>query len=163
MPLQKPGRSRQTYATPQNFLDAACTYLSIPSFVFDFAAEPHTAVAAHYWTAETNSLAQPVEQWAAWLAHLNGWGWLNPPFDKITPWAARCAEVKSYGERVAFLVPASVGANWHRDWVDGTARVLLLNGRLQFDPAVPDLYPKDCMLCLYAPGIDPGYEVWTWK
>ena len=60
---------------------------------------------------------------------------------------------------MAFLVPAAVGSNWFRDYVDGKALVLLLNGRLSFDGAGP--YPKDCILCLY--GIEPGYEVWSWR
>jgi hypothetical protein len=86
----------------------------------------------------------------------------------------------------ALLVPAGVGANWWRDWVHGKARVLLLNGRLCFihdwqhtiDPASlklkdgkpqepyfyksAPLYPKDCCLLIYGPGVIPTYECWTW-
>jgi hypothetical protein len=184
MPEQKPGRSRQNYATPTNFLDATRRRLGITEFVFDFAAEDHTTVARHYWTAEVDSLAQPIDNWAAWLRHLDGWGWLNPEFADIGKWASRCAAVRALGQRVALLVPAGVGANWFADYVDGHARVLLLNGRLCFiedwattiDPASlkpgkgppryytsEPLYPKDCILCLYDPAIPSGYEVWRWK
>jgi hypothetical protein len=42
--------------------------------------------------------------------------------------------------------------------------VLLLNGRLAFMPDKPAwLYPKDCILCLYGPFVEPGYEVWNWR
>ncbi len=64
---------------------------------------------------------------------------------------------------MAFLVPASVGANWFSDAVDGRALVLFLNGRLCFMPDSSEVYPKDCLLALYSPHVIPGYEVWAWN
>ena len=82
---------------------------------------------------------------------------------KIVRWASKCAEVKHRGGRIALLVPASVGANWFKHYVDQKAFWLALNGRLAFLPDKPSwMYPKDCLLALYAPELSPGYEVWTW-
>jgi hypothetical protein len=90
------------------------------------------------------------------------WGFLNPPFFDIAPWAEKCATSPS---PVLFLVPASVGSNWFRDFVHNAAsQVLFLNGRLYFDPAHPTWgYPKDCMLCVYDnSGRETEYEPWDW-
>jgi phage N-6-adenine-methyltransferase len=162
MPVQKPHRSKQNYATPENFIEAIQRRLKIAAFSFDFAADATNAKADHWWTEANDSPNQTPQTWVASAA--GGFGWLNPPFTNIEPWARRCSEMRLMGGRVALLVPASVGANWFRDYVDGHAYVLMLNGRLCFMPDKPGwLYPKDCILCLYAQTIKPGYEVWDWR
>lgn len=164
-PAQKPHRSKQDYATPNNFIKAVMARLDIIEFAFDFAADADNTKGAGFWTEEQDALSMSVDDWVGVLR--GGWGWLNPPFTKIGPWAKRCMETGRAGGNVAFLVPASVGSNWFRDYVDGQARVLLLNGRLAFMPDKPTwLYPKDCILALYGPHVEAaqlGYEVWTWR
>lgn len=184
-PPQKRHRSKQDYATPANFIEAAKRRLGIGAFDFDFAANGKNTKAARYWSARDDSLSKPAEFWraqlgtpggAAWdpdtqpiapgavMTVASGWGWLNPPFNTIEPWAHYCALVKDLGGSIAFLVPASVGADWFRDHVADQARVLFLNGRLAFIPGKPkEGYPKDCILCLFSPTIEPGYEVWSWR
>lgn len=157
MPIQKPGRSKQNRATPQAFIDATCRALNIAAFSHDFAATRANAKASSYWGLKDDSLSMPSGLWAEKC--LNGWGWLNPPFGNIEPWAYLCKWAAAFGGHIAFLVPASVGANWFRRHVHEQAYVLLLNGRLDFIPGKP--YPKDCMLCLY--GLPPGYRVWSWR
>lgn len=167
-PEQKPGRSKQNYATPEIFMQAARLRLGITRFAHDFAADTENHKAPTWFDEATDALSVPF--WELSLKQ-NGcpvsgqnWGWLNPPYADIGPWAQRCLETKQAGGSIAFLVPAGVGANWFRDYVDGHALVLLLNGRIPFMPDKPKwLYPKDCILCLYAPHIQPGYEVWTWR
>lgn len=164
-PAQKPGRSKQDYATPEDFIRAVKSYLGITRFAHDFAADASNRKAATFFDEEADALSIP--RWALSLVQGGceggNWGWLNPPFSKIGPWAKRCAETKRAGGSIAFLVPAAVGSNWFRDYVDGQARVLLLNGRIAFMPEQPKwLYPKDCILALYSPTIAPGYTVWTW-
>lgn len=133
--------------------------MRIPRFAHDFAADATNAKAATFFDKATNALRQPH-----WEAVLGGeWGWLNPPFGHIRPWAARCRETGDAGGSLAFLVPAGVGANWFRDYVHGQALVLALNGRLAFMPKQPTwLYPKDCMLCLFSPTVTVGFDVWNW-
>jgi phage N-6-adenine-methyltransferase len=167
-PRQKPGRSKQNYVTPDNFINAVKARLGITRFAHDFAADATNRKALTHFDEETDALSVP--RWELSL-ELGGcpvsgqnWGWLNPPFSNIGPWAKRCRETRNAGGSIAFLVPAAVGSNWFRDHVDGHALVLLLNGRIHFMPDRPNWgYPKDCILALFSPLIAPGYEVWTWK
>lgn len=157
MPRQNPGESRQDYATPDDFIAAVKRRLNIRDFVVDLAADATNTKADIYIDEATDSLKT---DWRIYTGARLGWAWLNPPFSLCEPFAARCA---SYAPliNVALLVPASVGANWWRDYVDGRAYVLLLNGRMSFDGVGP--YPKDCALCLYGPATGHGYEVWDWR
>lgn len=160
-PAQKPGRSRQDYATPPEFLIAVKKLLGIREFSHDFAADESNTVAATYYSEAENALMQTSDKWARMIG-ATGWGWLNPPFGHIAPWAQACFECAADGGgHVAFLVPAGVGANWFRDWVHAKSRVLLLNGRLSFNGIAP--FPKDCILCLYGPDVTIGYDVWNWR
>lgn len=169
-PVQKPHGSKQNYSTPDDFITAVKRRLSIDEFSHDFAAEVGNAKAASYFSAETDAFT--FEHWEFWSLYGRpsapmkppSWGWLNPPFTDIGPWAKRCMEAGAAGGRIALLVPASVGSNWFRDYIDGRARVLFLNGRLAFMPDKPKwLFPKDCVLALYGLSITPGYEVWDWR
>ncbi|MDQ3171346.1 MAG: phage N-6-adenine-methyltransferase [Acidobacteriota bacterium] len=144
------------------FIDAAKSYLDIPSFGFDFAADETNTKALRFWGEEVDSLSRSAEEW---VSTLDGrWGWLNPPYANIGQWAKRCAEVATLGGKIAFLVPAGVGANWYRDYVhDAYTHTLFLNGRIPFMPDKPTwLYPKDCILVLYARGYQ-GNNVWSWR
>ena len=149
VPVQKPGKSRQDFATPPEFIGAVKNKLGIKQFQVDLAADVTNTKAKFYISEAQDSLFTRWELFEEWC-------WLNPPFAHIAPWAKKCSES---GIKIAFLVPAAVGSNWFRDYVDGKALVLLLNGRICFDGKGP--YPKDCVLCLY--GAEPGYKVWDWR
>jgi site-specific DNA-methyltransferase (adenine-specific) len=154
VPQQKPGCSKQNYQTPEAFLTATIRLLDIGGFKTDLAASHDNAVAGFYFTEADDSLKQD------WTTLPPGWAWLNPPFDHIEPWVKKAYESKA---KIAILIPASVGANWWRDWVHGKAQVLFLNGRLSFMPDKPKwLYPKDCALLLYG-NWGSGYHVWSWR
>lgn len=154
-------RSKQDYRTEVAFLAAVRARLGIVDFTIDLAADRRNRVTREYFS-RTNS-ALDHRSWHEFIGR--GWGWLNPPFDTIEPFAERCARTALHGGKVAFLVPASTGSNWFRDYVFGHALVLLLNGRITFEGA-EDPYPKDLLLALYgAPFMphDQRVEVWTWK
>lgn len=183
MPAQKPGKSKQDYGTPQDFLKAIKARLYIKAFAFDFACDLQNKKGLRGWTETDNSLAKTPKEWAAQVPILsNGntnWGWLNPPFGNIHEWVWRCLEAMNHGARIAFLVPASVGSNWYRDFIHEQhgVQTLFLNGRLCFiedwqhtiNPKTGEfytsepLYPKDCICVLF--GTDRPYnaDVWTWK
>jgi DNA (cytosine-5)-methyltransferase 1 len=165
-PTQKPGRSKQNYATPATFIAAVGRRFRISAFYRDLAAEPLTAKADRFYTAEDNALVQPWgrdDGESMWVT--GDWNWLNPPYADIEPWVRRAfQESVRCNAQTLVLIPASVGANYWRDWVDGKARVLLLNGRLAFIPEQPKAwYPKDCALLVYGQSVPPGYEVWSWR
>lgn len=165
-PKQKPGRSKQDYGTPDDFL-AAVRRRFLPTeygadFDIDLAATrdfdsmTDNAVCQRCYTEHDNALVQP------WKIG-DGWNWLNPPFARIEPWVRRAYEQMCVEHASTLvLVPAGVGSNWWRDWVDYKARVLLLNGRLTFKGETMP-YPKDCALLVYDRYTAPGYEVWDWR
>jgi phage N-6-adenine-methyltransferase len=163
IPPQKPGRSIQTYGTPDIFIAAVKRRFEIKEFYYDLAAEPETSKGRHHFCEEEDSLAQD------WLRYADRPLWLNPPFGHIEPWAAKCAsfaaaarlgrDARKSGGCIYFLTPASIGANWFAEHVYKKALVIALRGRLSFDGIAP--YPKDTMLSLF--GACPGFEVWDWR
>lgn len=160
MPVQTPGKSYQEYITPTIFINSVYKLLGITDFAWDLAADKYNTQSPFgFYGIEDNSL---TKTWADGDGLANQWLWLNPPFTKITPWAKKCWEESQNGANIALLVPASVGANWYRDWVHDKAYVLYLNGRLAFIPEQPNwLYPKDLMLVLYNTWAI-GSKIWTW-
>ena len=156
-PAQRPGRSKQDYATPQAFLAAVRARLNINAFAVDLAADASNRVTTSYYSEATNALRQDWDWWPG------EWAWLNPPYANIGPWVAKASLSEA---NIAMLIPASVGANWWKQWVHHRAKALFLNGRLAFMPDKPMwLYPKDCALLLYGPGLEryPNYDIWTWR
>lgn len=152
MPAQRPGKSRQDYSTPPEFLEALREHLGIRDFNLDAAASRENAITTPFYDGSPG-LDGLVEPWDSWT-------FCNPPFGNIRPWVAKAWEE---GEEncSAVLVPAAVGSNWWKDWVHNSAHVLFLNGRLSFDGKAP--YPKDCAILLYTPYCRGGYEVWSWR
>lgn len=197
MPPQCPGNSRQDYCTPRAFLDAV--EREFGPIVWDLAATYNQSVLRHtdlqdvhrehcYFGPDhmcqdmRDSLARP---WISCvLPACAGLLWLNPPYSRIAPWAAKCAAESQLGARIAFLVPASIGAAWYWDHCAPYARTFSI-GRLTFvnrlrdgvtvgtveTPACldakgrPTPYPKDLLLVLYdvAGGMTPGIERWKWQ
>lgn len=162
-PQQKPGKSKQDYQTPPEFLDALRTLLGIHEFSIDLAADRQNTVAARYYDEPMNSLSDKH----SWV--YDGWGFLNPPYHTIEPWVRKAWSESRKGAQIAMLVPASPGSNWWRDWVHKKAIILLLNGRLTFVGETGP-YPKDSALLLYRCGsrlllltsrVD--YLIWNWK
>lgn len=151
-PSVKRGKSKQDYETPPEF--TAAVEKRFGPINWDLAATTENTKAPHFFTPRHDSLAR------SWY-YCNGNLWLNPPFDNIAPWAAKCAAHRDHQlAKVFLLTPASIGTNWFRDHVHKKALVLGLNGRLQFVGA-PDPYPKDLMLSCF--GFEPGFDVWNWR
>lgn len=158
VPRQRPHRSKQNYRTPPEFLAATRRLLDIRQFEIDLAADQTNTVAPAFYDVEIDALGM------LWGSGSPEWSWCNPPYTDISPWVAKAWQERQVGNQMALLLPASVGANWWRDWVHEKALVLFLNGRLAFMPDKPKwLYPKDCALLLYAESMAPGYDVWSWR
>lgn len=164
MPVQKPGRSKQNYRTPPEFLlavekrfgkiaiDLACGY--DPDLGYS-----NTVAARFFDERDGDSLKQ---DW--WVEdHETALMWLNPPYADITPWARKCSVEVNRGCEILFLVPASVGANWFWDYVAPYADVYCLQPRLSFDGKHP--YPKDLILAHYwkRNSSDTYITNWRWK
>jgi phage N-6-adenine-methyltransferase len=143
--------SNPVVGTPRDFLDAVESVFG--PLEWDLAATAENAKAPRFFTEADDSLSQ------AWPT--GALCWLNPPYDNIAPWAAKCAHEAKLGARILFLVPASVGANWFAEHVFGHSMVLFLSPRLVFDGHTQP-YPKDLILAGY--GFDAlGFEYWQWR
>lgn len=154
-PVQKPGRSKQDYGTPPEFVRAVEARFGL--LRCDLAASFGNAKAPIFYAEACNSLAQP---WA--LEHSDGTLWLNPPFADIDPWAAKCAEESARRRGlILMLSPASIGSNWFAAHVNRKAMVLGLSPRLTFE-GTSDPYPKDLMLSVFGMGM-VGFDCWRWK
>lgn len=156
-PRQKPGKSKQDYQTPKEFIQAVKNRLCIADFDIDLAASADNRVCEQYYGIEQDSLSDACP----WRVG-NGWSWLNPPYSHIEPWVEKAAKESWNGAHIAMLVPASVGANWWRRWVEPWAYQSYLNGRLTFPPETKP-YPKDLALLLYMPWGFTGHEIWNWR
>src|SRR5678815_366168 len=119
MPEQKPGRSKQDYQTPPEFIEAVKRRLDIGWFRHDLAASPTNAQAATFYTEQDDSLKQDWHD-------MDGWLWLNPPFSDIGPWVEKAAFESAMGAHIAMLIPASVGANWWARYVQYSSYQLFL-------------------------------------
>lgn len=157
-PAQRRGSSKQDYGTPPELLRAVRHRLQIDDFIVDVAASKENAVCDNFYTEEDDGLSQ---SWG-YRETQGGWAWCNPPYSDITPWVATAVEEARRGANIAMLLPASVGSNWWRDYVQHQAYKVYLNGRLTF-VGCSDPYPKDCALLLYTPWGFNGEEVWEWK
>lgn len=147
------GNSNQAYETPDNFI--AEVVKKFGALSYDLAASKLNTRADKFFDKDQNSLTQ---DWNA----INGNLWLNPPFDNITPWAKKCSEYRGIGS-ILFLVPASCGSNWFRDFVYPFSKVYFLNGRLTFK-GCNDPYPKDCILAHFENKVPTGQtEIWRWR
>jgi len=154
MPAQKPGRSKQDYATPRPFLDAVERRFG--PIRLDLAAHQDNHVCPDWLGPGSTKPDAFKVRWSNYPGVL----WLNPPFEDIAPWAEMAAAEGSNGARVVMLVPAAVGSNWFADHVHHKALVLAIRPRLSFDGVNP--YPKDLMLACYGPWVAPGFDCWRW-
>jgi phage N-6-adenine-methyltransferase len=156
--------SNQNWGTPPEFI--AVFEKRFGPIVRDLAASPHNAVAPRYWTENDDALKQ---DWHAVATGPTGWLWLNPPFEKMAPWAEKCRLEACKGARVAMLCKASVGANWFHTHVFPAADVEFLAPRIRFVGA-PHVAPFDCALCLFTPetvasvpgGVNRVVRPWRW-
>ncbi len=156
MPEQKPGRSKQDYSTPRPFLDAVERRFG-PIRIDLAAHERNHVVPAYFGKGSALGEDSFAQDWAKHAGVL----WLNPEFDNIDPWAAKCREDGRRGARPLLLVPASIGSNWFVRQVHHHALVLAIRPRLSFDGVNP--YPKDLILAAYGPWIAPGFTTWNWS
>jgi phage N-6-adenine-methyltransferase len=159
MPIQKPGRSKQDYGTPREFIDAVERRFGLLEWDLAAHAENTKCGEFFYGPGSRHGVDAFKIDWAA--RHPTGTLWLNPEFSDIAPWAERCADASARRHGlIAMLTPASVGTKWFVDHVHQKALVLALSPRMSFDGK--DDYPKDLIVSLFGFGLR-GFDVWRWK
>ncbi len=155
-PIQKPGKSKQDYGTPWEFIRGVAARFG--PIAVDLAASKGNAKADIYFDEAMDSLSI---QWHAEARCKDQNLWLNPPFADIEPWAAKCAYESARRRGFIFLLtPASIGSNWFSKHVRENAMVLGLSPRLTFE-GTKDPYPKDLMLSVFGYGMR-GFDTWRW-
>lgn len=157
VPQQRPGRSKQDYGTPREFIDAVERRFG--ALDFDLAASAENAIVPCFFDEARDALVQD------WRSIETGRGrsrllWLNPPFSDLEQWAKKACAEAELGARVLMLTPASVGSEWYARHVHGSAIVLALRPRLSFIEGDP--YPKDLILSCFGFGV-AGFDLWKWK
>lgn len=110
---------------------------------------------------EAYALDAFAHDWSKLPVGPEGLLWLNCEFSDIEPWATKCKIEAEQGAHIALLTPASMGANWFRDRIAGSADVYMLNGRLCFDGK--NVFPKDCILSHFHPKAKGDCHLWEWK
>jgi hypothetical protein len=121
--------SNQNLATPWSFVKAVERHFDI-KFRYDMAAAAINKKAPHYVTKRQNALAI---DWP-----LDGWCWLNPPFENLTDWIRKCRVEKGRGCQIVTVWPLSGDLNQITTWQE--ANVNIIHGRIW--PTV-----RACMLC----------------
>ncbi len=157
------GASRQDYQTDPRLIAAVVARFG--ALEFDLAATRENSQCGEYFMGPGSKVS--VNALSTTWDGLQGNLWLNPPYSEIARWAKKCSEYQGDG-RIFFLVPASVGSNWFRDFVHPFAHTYILNGRLTF-AGEKGPFPKDCMLCVYIRArichefMQREIDIWRWN
>jgi hypothetical protein len=154
-PTTKRFKSVQVVSTPWGFIHAVEEKFGL--FAWDLAATEDNAKAPDFISPERDTFSV---DWAELLA--GGLGWLNPEFDPMKKWVAKCALEQQRKARFLTLSPASVGSNWFWTYVQPFATVYCLTPRIVFEGST-DPYPKDLILSHYNQNPNHELQRWKWK
>lgn len=136
------------WATPQDFFDAVAREFD---FTTDVCALDSSAKCEHYYTPETDGLAQ---DWT-------GTCWMNPPYGRaIVDWVRKAHESAQAGATVVALVPARVDTGWWWDYCRH-AEVRFLRGRLRFGDDDSAGAPFPSVLVIF--GRPACVKWWEWR
>ena len=151
-PAQKPGKSKQDYQTPTEFLRAIAQQFG--SIDLDLACRDDNSVAPQGITEQMDSLAQDWTELGVRVA------FCNPPFADLEPWAAKLAACRWLPRWTLMLVPYSASSQWFVRPCQGQLMVYGIP-RLTFRGTTAP-YPKD--LALIAAGFGAnGATFWDWR
>ena len=160
------GESAQDIETPDEFIDAVASRFGNPKF--DLAATEANKKAEWYYgpgsSLGEDSLAM---NWSriAWVERNEPQRkllWLNPPFDPIEPWVAKCAEEYQRGARILLLCRGSIDSNWWWQYIQPNAVVYALTPRIKFVGQAQG-YPSPLVLCTFNVLGVPGGPIQRWR
>jgi phage N-6-adenine-methyltransferase len=124
--------STQNTETPNEFIGAVERMLRI-NFLYDLAASSENAKCERFYDESMDALK------IVWPT--DGWCFLNPPFNDLTPWVEKCVEQVERGVRIVSIWPLSSDFNMVPAWQ--YADVIIVHGRIW--PLV-----RGCMLCVWS-------------
>lgn len=152
-PTIKRGESSGDIWTPWRFANAVVEKFGPLSWDLAATKESCKSGTGHFISPGQDSLTVSWHELDCSLC-VNRLFWLNPPYDKLTPWVKKCAAESRLGIEILLLVPMG-GQNWYWDYVEPYADVYSV-GRMVFDNCfdkhgnlVTTNYPKDLILAHY--------------
>lgn len=160
------GGSEQTIETPDEFIEA--TEQRFGPIKFDLAATAANKKAEYYYGPDSSlgedALAMDWHRIEWWE---NGESrrkllWLNPPFDPVEPWVAKCAEEYQRGARILLLCRGSIDSNWWWQHIQPNAMVYALTPRIRFVGQSGN-YPSPLVLCTFNVLGTPGGPIQRWR
>lgn len=156
------GESTQDVETPDEFMAAVILRFGRPDW--DLAATDANRKASRWISQETDALTQG---WATLNSGVIGdikapLLWLNPPFDPIEPWVAKCAEEYQRGARILLLCRGSIDSNWWWSYIQPNAVVYALTPRIKFVGQAQG-YPSPLVLCTFNVLGVPGGPIQRWR
>lgn len=147
VPATNRHRSDQDHPTPRDFICAIEGRFDL--IALDLAATARNRKHGRFISPREDSLKQ---DWQTLLK--GGMGYLNPPFDPITPWVEKCVAEARKGTRFVMLSRASIDAKWFWQMFPHCT-VYALSPRIKFVGA-RDVYPSPLILsafnCMATPG-----------
>ncbi len=112
------------WETPQKLFDKLNSKFG---FTLDVCATEKNAKCQRFFTLEDNGLARP------WVGERC---WMNPPYGRdIADWVAKAKVEAIMGTLVVGLLPARTDTRWWHTYVQGSADVRFIEGRLKFGNA----------------------------
>ncbi len=157
------GGSAQDIETPDDLMGAVCRRFGYPTW--DLAATAANKKARYYLGPGSEFGEDSLDLPISWTHRLAGaLGWLNPPFDPIEPWVAKCAEEYQLGARILLLCRGSIDSNWWWQYIQPNAVVYALSPRVRFVGQAQG-YPSPLVLCTFSVLGTPGGPIqrWRWK
>src|SRR5262249_24642166 len=115
---------RDTWEIPPEIF---ATYDAEFHFTLDVCATAATAKCARFFSPAEDGLAQ---DWGTDVC------WMNPPYGrKISAWLEKAYRRSLAGATVVCLIPARTDTRWWHTWVEPSAEIRFLKGRLRFSGA----------------------------
>lgn len=148
--------SKQNYGTPRPLFHAIQNHFQC---TVDLAADESNHKCDVWFGLGGRIRDAFAARWEDWACE-GKWLWLNPPYNDIEPWYARCHAVSSKKCGIVSLVPMDT-AGWF-DHVPGNAGIWHLKGRVHFDGAEQS-GSKDSALHIWHPDYVGQFRVWDWK
>lgn len=121
-----PEADRDRWRTPAYLIAFAARRWG--AFDIDLAADQSNAIVDQFFALDFSALDNPW--WGGPTAPNHGW--LNPPYSRITPWAAKACEEQRLGFSTTLLLPAYTSEAWFSRLVDHAAEVVFIAGRISF-------------------------------
>lgn len=144
--------SKQDYVTPVGLMEKISEFLQV-ELVLDLACtrqNQRTAFGITYPEYDSLKLSWP-DVWASLPRKSpRAAAWLNPPYDRVRPWAERCRLARAAGVPIVTLWPAVVCTKWYLDNVLTYSKQYCAFPRIPFE-GMDQGIDRDLVICHYDP------------